>query len=150
MNDHFQKSSAESDKRFLVGLAGLCVLFLILLINVAALARDYEFEYEGWGGPILMMVVVAVTCVWLPVGVALNVGPLRSRFVRLFFGRVMLVAGAAVTLFWTVVPLLVLSGNLYYDHATPEELVGAGLAIFAGTAVAGLILISLLSMARSE
>lgn len=150
MNDHSQNTPAESDKRFLVGMAGLSLLIVILLINAAALARDYEFEYEGWEGSLLMMVVVAVTCVWLPVGVALNVGPLRSRFVRLFFGRVMLVAGAAVTLFWIVVPLIVLSGNLYYDHATPEELVGAGLAIFAGTAVAGFILISLLSMVRSE
>lgn len=131
-------------------MAGLPVLFLILLINAAALARDYEFEYEGWEGPLLMMVVVAVTCVWFPVGVTLIVGPLRSRFVRLFFGRVMLVAGAAVTLFWIVVPLLVLSGILYYDHATPEELVGAGLAIFAGTAFAGFVLIALLSMARGE
>lgn len=150
MTNPSETSPNESDKRFLVGMAGLAVLVLILMVNAAALARDYEFEYEGWGGPLIMMAAVLLGSVWLPVGLTLNAGPGRSRFTRLFFGRVLLVAGGLAAAFWVVVPLLVLSGNLYYDHATPEELSGAGMGIFGGTAVAALVLISLLSMTRGD
>lgn len=127
MNNNPETMPSQADKRFLVGMAGLAVLALILLVNAVALAREYE--YEGWSGPLIMMAAVVTGTVWLPVGMALNAGPVRSRFTRLFFGRVMLVAGGLASAFWVVVPMLVLSGNLYYTHASPEELSGVGMAI---------------------
>lgn len=150
MDNKSPTSPDERDSRFLVGMVGLSFLTLIALVNAVSLARGYEFEYEGLVGPLIMFAAVVVSCMWLPLGVMLNVGPHRSRLIRLFFGGVLLLAGAVASVFWMVVPLLVLSGNLYYDHASPRELAGAGLVTFAVTVVVGLVWFSLLSVARSD
>mgnify|MGYP006969558159 CR=1 FL=1 len=116
-------------------------------------SSNSEDPGNGWllgvaGLPIPL--VVLATCACISLGGMWALKRPDSRFARIFGGRILVIAGIAAALFWMGVAVMVLTGNLYYDMATPTELVGAGLAIFGGIVLGGLVLTAILSMVREK
>lgn len=150
MNLEHASNSGDPGNSWLLGIAGLPIPLVVAAFNALALYQQYEFDYEGWSGPLVLTLVVLATCACIPIGGMWALKRPDSRFARIFGGRILVIAGIAAALFWMGVAVMVLTGNLYYDMATPMELVGASLAIFGGIVLGGLVLTAILSMVREK